>query len=148
MAEMLGHPAWVRARSLVLAGFVALLVRPFFLRSNPTLPAATRRWTRFAVIGTVLQTVEWVLHTAAVVDHSNLVAGNTTSVMTTHLAATVVFYPIFAAIFVLGSRVGTGVAGFVGGGRRGSTSARGLCVRPGTPNGGPRLVVHTGQRGR
>ena len=64
LAEMLGHPAWVRAHSLLLAGFVALLVGLFFFRSNPTLPPTTRRWTRFAVIGTGLQTVEMVLHTA------------------------------------------------------------------------------------
>ena len=31
LAEMLGHPAWVRAHSLLLAGFVALLVGLFFL---------------------------------------------------------------------------------------------------------------------
>ena len=100
MAEMLGHPAWFRAHSLLLAGFVALLVGLFFFRSSSTLPHATRRWTRFAVIGTVLQTVEMVLHTAAAVDHSNLVAGNATPVLTTHLVASVVFYPIFAATFV------------------------------------------------
>ena len=52
------------------------------------------------MIGTGLQTVEMVLHTAAVVDHSNLVAGNATPVLTTHLAAAVVLYPIFAATFV------------------------------------------------
>ena len=100
LAEMLGHPTWVCAHSLLLAGFVALLVGLFFFRSNPTLPPATRRWTRFAVIGTGLQTVEMVLHTAAVVDHSNLVAGNATPVLTTHLAAAVVLHPIFAATFV------------------------------------------------
>ena len=100
MAEMLGDPAWLRAHSLLLAGFVALLVGLFFFRSDSTLPHATRRWTRFAVIGTVLQTLEMVLHTAAVVDHSNLVVGNATPVLTTHLVASVVFYPIFAATFV------------------------------------------------
>ena len=99
MAEMLGHPAWVRAHSLLLAGFVALLVGLVFFRSDSTLPQATRRWTRFAVIGTLLQALEMVLHTAAVVDHSNLVAGNATP-LTTHLLASVVFYPIFAATLV------------------------------------------------
>ena len=95
-----GHPAWVRSHVLMLAGFVALLVGLFFLRSDAALPDATRRWTRVAVIGTALQVVEMVLHTAAVVDHANLVAGNPTPVLSTHLVAAVVFYPIFSATFV------------------------------------------------
>ena len=100
MAEMLGHPAWVRSHLFMLAGFVALLGGLLVLRSKGRLPTATRRWTRLAVIGTTLQAVEMVLHTAAVVDQANLVQGNPTPVLTTHLTASVVFYPIFAALFI------------------------------------------------
>ena len=110
MAEMLAHPAWVRAHALMLAGFLALFVGLFFLRSHATLPEATRRWTRFALIGTALQVVEMALHTAAVVDHANLVAGNATPVLSTHLAAAVVLYPVFSAsvvgLIIVGARDG------------------------------------------
>ncbi len=44
--------------------------------------------------------VEMALHTAAVVDYENLVAGNATPVLTTHLAAAVIFYPAFSATMV------------------------------------------------
>ena len=97
LEEMLGHPAWVRSHSLMLAGFVAFFVGLLALRATPSLPDRTRRWTRYALVGTTLQIVEMVLHTAAVVDHGNLVAGAATPVLTTHLAASVAFYPAFSA---------------------------------------------------
>ena len=100
MVEMLAHPAWVRAHSLMLAGFVALFVGLLFFRANPSLPDRTQRWTRYALVGTVLQIVEMVLHTAAVVDRANLAAGYATPVLTTHLAASLVFYPAFSATVV------------------------------------------------
>ena len=100
MVEMLGHPAWVRAHSLVLAGFVAFLVGLMAFRATPSLPESTRRWTRYALVGAVLQVVEMALHTAAVVDHGNLVAGESTPVLTTHLAASVIFYPAFSATVI------------------------------------------------
>ena len=100
MVEMLGHPAWVRAHSLVLAGFVAFLLGLMAFRTIPSLPKNTRRWTRYALVGAVLQVVEMVLHTAAVVDHGNLVAGQSTPVLTTHLAASVIFYPAFSATVI------------------------------------------------
>ena len=90
MVEMLAHPAWVRAHSLMLAGFVALFVGLLFFRANPSLPDRTQRWTRYALVGTVLQIVEMVLHTAKVVDRANLAAGYATPVLTTHLAASLV----------------------------------------------------------
>ena len=100
MEEMLGHAAWVRAHSLMLAGFVALMVGLVVFRATPSLPDRTHRWTRYAMVGTALQVVEMVLHTASVVDHGNLVAGQPTPVLTTHLAASVVFYPAFSATVI------------------------------------------------
>ena len=100
MVEMLGHPAWVRAHSLMLAGFVVLFVGLLLFRANPSFPDRTQRWTRYALVGTGLQVVEMVLHTAAVVDHANLAAGDATPVLTTHLAASLVFYPAFSATVV------------------------------------------------
>ena len=100
MVEMLGHQAWVRAHSLMTAGFVALFVGLLFFKANPSLPDRTQRWTRYALVGTGLQIVERVLHTASVVDHANLAAGSETPVLTTHMAAALVFYPAFSATVV------------------------------------------------
>lgn len=99
MAEMIGDPKWVPAHSLLLAGYVTLLAGLLlFKRSTSTpvrLPASANRWLQFAIIGTVLQTIEMAMHTAAFVDHHHLVAGQSTPVLTTHLWLAVVFYPIF-----------------------------------------------------
>src|ERR1041385_6649289 len=83
MAEMLASPSWVPAHSLMLAGFVALLVGLILYGRDASLPERTRKWVRIATIGTALQTVEMALHTAAAVDHANLVAGKATPVLTT-----------------------------------------------------------------
>jgi hypothetical protein len=99
MVEMLAHPAWVRSHALMLVGFVVLLIGLIALPRSLPLPARTRRWTRYAVIGTALQAVEMAFHTAAVVDHANLAAGYPTPVLTTHLAMTLLLYPIFAVTF-------------------------------------------------
>ncbi len=129
MVEMLGHPTWVRAHSLMLAGFVVLFVGLLVFRATPSLPDQTQRWTRYALIGTALQIVEMVLHTAAVVDHANLASGDATPVLMTHLAASLVFYPAFSAtvvgLIVVAARDGVlgspwiswlGVVGLVGNG--------------------------------
>ena len=104
MAEMLGHADWVRSHLLILFGFVALLAALMLVQSAVPLPGRSRRWLRLALLGTALQAIEMVFHTAAVVDHGNLVAGRPTPVLTTHLALSLVCYPIFgltAAGFVI-----------------------------------------------
>jgi cytochrome bd-type quinol oxidase subunit 2 len=98
MAQMLGHPNWVLSHVLVTAGFVALLAGLVLYRREVALPARTARWTQWAIWAAALQLVEMVLHTASVVDHHNLVAGNPTPVLTAHLAMTVVAYPIFGVV--------------------------------------------------
>jgi hypothetical protein len=108
MAEMLGNPKWVPAHLLVLTGFVVLLVGLVSYQRATSLPSRTQRWLRFAIIGTALQAIEMVFHTAAVVDHDHLVAGAATPVLTTHLWLAVIFYPIF----------GLTLAGFIVAGMR------------------------------
>ena len=100
MAEMLAHPDWFLSHALILAGFVALLVGLILYQRNIWLPETTRRWVRFAVTGTALQAVEMAFHTAAFLDHANLVAGNATPVLTTHLWLSVVLYPLFGVTLV------------------------------------------------
>lgn len=100
MHEMLGNPRWVPAHSLMFAGFVTLLVGLLVYKRTTSLPGATQRWLRFAIIGTVLQAIEMAMHTAAVVDHDHLGAGQSTPVLTTHLWLSIFFYPIFALTII------------------------------------------------
>jgi hypothetical protein len=96
MAEMLGNPNWVPAHSLMLVGFVALLIALLLFRRRSDLPESTRKWTLYAIIGATLQAIEMALHDASVVDRAHLIAGEATPVLTTHLSLAVVVYPIFA----------------------------------------------------
>lgn len=100
MHEMLGDPKWVPAHLLILAGIVTLLVGLLVYKRTTSLPDATRRWLRFAIIGTVLQAIEMAMHTAAVVDHDHLMAGQATPILTTHLWLAVIFYPIFGVTII------------------------------------------------
>jgi hypothetical protein len=108
MLEMLNHHDWFMAHALVTLGYgtmVAGLIA--FLRTGAASPGM-KRWTRFAIAGTALQTVEMAVHTAAMVDAGHLAAGHATPVLTTHLAMSMVFYPLFgftsAAFFMTGVR--------------------------------------------
>ncbi len=100
MAEMLAHPDWILSHSLQFAGFVSLLIGLLLYQRAVALPERTRRWTRWAVVGTVLQAVEMGFHTAAVVDQGKLIAGATTPILTTHIWLAVVLYPLFAVTII------------------------------------------------
>ncbi|MGH7564487.1 MAG: hypothetical protein ACREK5_08690 [Gemmatimonadota bacterium] len=93
MEAMLANADWVLSHSLLLAGFVSFLFGLLLYGRTTWLPERTRRWTRWAVIGTALQVVEAAFHAAAVVDHGHLVAGAPTPVLTTHLWLTLILYP-------------------------------------------------------
>jgi uncharacterized membrane protein YeaQ/YmgE (transglycosylase-associated protein family) len=55
---------------------------------------------RLALAGAALQAVEMALHTAAALDHANLMAGRPTPILSTHLALAVAAYPLFAAAII------------------------------------------------
>lgn len=97
MVQMLAHPDWVLAHTLVLAGFVALLAALVMRSRGAALSRREGWWLRFAVIATALQALEMVVHTVAVVDGHNLAAGHGTPVLSTHLALAVPLYPLFGA---------------------------------------------------
>jgi len=104
IAEMLADPQWVPSHALMLAGELCLLAGLVIYGRSFQIPRRTRFWLTLAIVGLVLQSVEMVLHTLAYVDHANLVAGEPTPVLTTHLWMTPAFYPVFgvtAAGFVL-----------------------------------------------
>jgi hypothetical protein len=100
MLQMLGHADWLANHLLMTASLIAFGVGLVLLRRGGPKPERTARWLRFAIIATALQTVEAVVHTAAVVDHGNLAAGRATPVLSTHLAMAVVVYPLFGAAVV------------------------------------------------
>lgn len=99
MAEMLANPAWVPSHSLVTAGFAALLAGLWGFSRQVSAPAV-RRATTIAMVGSALQLIEMVLHTAAVVDHAALVAGQPTPVLSTHIALAIALYPVFAVTII------------------------------------------------
>ncbi len=100
MAEMLAHPDWGWSHALTLTGFAWLLVGLILYQRSVVLPDRTRTWVGVALLGTALQVIEMVFHTAASVDQLNLVAGRATPVLTTHLWLSVVLYPIFGLTLV------------------------------------------------
>ena len=108
MLEMLRHPDWFMAHALVTLGYAAMAVGLVAFSHTEANTPAMRRWTRFAIVATALQTVEMAVHTAAMVDASHLAAGHATPVLTTHLAMSMLFYPLFglasAAFFINGMR--------------------------------------------
>lgn len=100
MSEMLANPDWVPSHLLITAGFVALGLGLVLYRRSVPLPERSHRWAGIALWGTVLQAIEMALHTAASVDHANLVAGRATPVLNAHLSLAVVAYPAFGATFI------------------------------------------------
>jgi len=96
MAEMLAHPDWFLSHLLQLIGFTAMAAGLWAFAASVQLPPRSSQWCRFAIGGTILQAIEMAFHTAAMVDHHNLVAGAPTPILTTHLAMAVALYPLFA----------------------------------------------------
>lgn len=100
MAAMLANPDWVWSHTVLLFGFLALVGGLVLYGRATERPPRTRRWLKWAVIGSVLQSIEMVLHTASVVDAEHLAAHAATPVLNVHLTMTVLFYPIFAATVI------------------------------------------------
>lgn len=95
-AEMLGHPDWFLSHILQVVSYAAMTIGFWLSGAGAPLPATSQRWLRLAIAGTILQTIEMVFHTWAMVDHANLLAGASTPILTTHLTLAVVAYPVFA----------------------------------------------------
>lgn len=100
IAEMLAHPNWLWMHSMLVVGFVTLLIALIVWQRSTALPARTALWLKLAIVATALQALEMVVHTAAYVDHAHLVAGESTPVLTTHLRMSIVFYPLFGAAMI------------------------------------------------
>lgn len=97
-AEMLADPDWVPGHALVLGGFIALLAGLALHRRARPLPPASDRWSRLAILGTVLMVVEAAIHTAAAVDAAAVAAGTRAPVFTTHLWLSRTLQPAFGIL--------------------------------------------------
>ena len=108
MLEMLQHPDWLMSHVLVTIGYALMVAGLVAFSRTASNTDAMKRWTKIAIAGTVLMTIEMIFHTAAMVDAGHLAAGHATPVLTTHLAMAVTFYPIFGAssalFFIKGMR--------------------------------------------
>jgi hypothetical protein len=100
MAEMLQDSKWTPAHALMLAGFVCLLTALLTLTRSVPIATGTRKWIRIAVLCTGLQVLEMALHTAAAVDRDALLAGRPTPILSTHLAISVIAYPLFSLAMI------------------------------------------------
>lgn len=96
MADMLAHPDWFLSHALVSAGFAFITAGLWLWGRARALPRRSARWWRIGLAATLLQTLDMLLHTSAMVDHPRLVAGEPTPVLTAHLLLTAIVYPIFA----------------------------------------------------
>jgi hypothetical protein len=108
MLEMLQHEDWFISHLLMTIGY-ALMTAGLVAFSRTALNTpAMARWTKLAIAGTVLQTIEMAVHTAAMVDAPHLAAGHATPILSTHLVMALLFYPIFGAataiFFIKGMR--------------------------------------------
>lgn len=100
MADMLAHPDWLLSHILQLVGFMAMAAGLWAFAATVPLPARSRWWCRLAIGGTLLQAIEMAFHTAAMLDHRNLVSGAATPILTTHLVMAVALYPVFAIALI------------------------------------------------
>ena len=98
--EMLANPSWVQSHLLFLGAILALLAGVTLYRAHRVLPARTLRWARFVQIAGILEVLEMIVHTASVVDHQHMVAGEPTPVFTAHILMSIAFYPLYAAAVV------------------------------------------------
>jgi len=105
-AEFIGAATWVPSHALILLAAVGYLIGLFGLARSPMpLSTAARRSARVAAAGGVLLAVESIFHLGAFLDEDAALAGNATPILSTHLALSLVVYPIFtfavAALAVL-----------------------------------------------
>jgi hypothetical protein len=74
---------------------VAVVIGLVLYSQRRDLSPRVRTALRVGIAGAVLQSIEMGFHTAAMVDHDNLVAGASTPILTTHLWLTAALYPLF-----------------------------------------------------
>ena len=101
MVEMTADTApWAIGHGLMTIGSALLVVGLVVIRRTGAWPTAGPALP-FVVAATVANTLELVLHTAAVLDHDRLAAGDWPPLTVVHLGLSLVTYPLFGAAIVL-----------------------------------------------
>lgn len=100
MVDMLAHHDWLWSHVLFTLGIAGLLAGLIAFNGTAASPRL-RQVTQWTIWATVLQTVEAVMHTWAMVDAANLAAGLPTPVLTTHLWMAIALYPVFGLAMIL-----------------------------------------------
>ena len=105
-ADFIGASTWIPAHTLILLGSLGFLIGLFALaRSRMPLSSAARRAAWIAAVGAVLFFIESGFHLAAFADEDAVLAGDATPFLSTHMALSLVVYPLFtfalAALAVL-----------------------------------------------
>ena len=124
LAVMMEDDAWVPSHVLMATSGILLVAALLVVRRGRLWPAA-ERLLPFALVAATVNAVELVFHTLALVDRQELADGESPPLAMTHLALSVVAYPLFGiAIALLAWRLASGwspplrvlaVVGVVGG---------------------------------
>jgi hypothetical protein len=96
--QMLANPAWFSSHAWVFLSFAALLAGLVLYDRSVEVTPPVRRWLRIAIVMTALETLEMALHTVAYMDLQNLLAGESTPVLTIHLMLAMIVYPVFGIL--------------------------------------------------
>ena len=106
LATMASDDSWVFAHSLIVLSTVLLAAGLWLADRSRSWPASTHRALRLAAIAVSIYVVETVFHLASEVDVESLRDGDVAPVAFTHIALSVVLYPISgAAIAYLAAKI-------------------------------------------
>jgi uncharacterized membrane protein YozB (DUF420 family) len=125
LATMTSDDSWMLSHSLIVLSTVLLAGGLWLAHRSRSWPTSTRRALWLAAVAVSMYVVETVFHLAATVDTESLVDGDVAPVAFTHIALSIVLYPISGvAIAYLATKVVlstpsprwlVGVPGVVGG---------------------------------
>ncbi len=96
---MMDDGTWVLGHALLAVGSALFFAGLLVVRRTGAWSAASHA-LRFAVVATVINTLELVFHTAAVIDKDALAGGDWPPLALIHLGLAVIAYPLFGAAVV------------------------------------------------
>jgi len=106
LATMASDDSWVLAHSLIVLSTVLLAAGLWLADRSRNWPASTHRALRLAAIAVSIYVVETVFHLASKVDTASLRDGDVAPVAFSHIALSIVLYPLSgAAIAYLAAKI-------------------------------------------
>jgi uncharacterized membrane protein YozB (DUF420 family) len=97
LAIMTSDDSWVLSHSLIVLSTALLATGLWLADRSRSWPTSTRRALRLAAIAVSIYVVETVFHLASAVDTESLRDGDVAPVAFTHIALSIVLYPITGA---------------------------------------------------